>query len=683
MTDNIIELIISDIQNKNYTAAIERLDELISSNPANHDLYEIKAGCNYALGNYDKAVDDWTYAIINFKDAVEHKKELSVIYNKRGRTYLKTGNYLNASEDFNKSRTLFPGSADTLNNLATCMRRLKNYNEALIFANQAIELNPGFSEAYNNRGNINYCMWNVNEAYNDYSSAIEHDPNNAKAYFNRGSISFFLKEESNARTDWKKAISLDEGIKKELEELHPDFSLEEEKITVIQPEQEEITVIQPEQEEITVIQPEQHLESGFITEPVEDIQSVDKSQHEDETVSPEPEMPIETSVIPQEVPEILQEEPEILQEEPEILQEEPEILQEEPEIPQEKPDVSKEEPPVENYHDVFEEKLEGDISRVTEETKIQEDFEIPDINFKTIFQENYEEEVMEEQEDKPDIDKPIIPEEVQKLHEEIETPAGDSLEGFKGFTMDIDGEIDSRAEAFNRLTTEPETQPEIQPEAIPEKEELKYYYHDDEEQKAKNRLELIRSPVFLTVLILGILLVAFITVYQFIGTNKQETVSTSNPDSQTVKAEQKGDSLKDTKDTTSVAKEESESDKEEETGKTEETPEQETVKEETVKEETAPPVKETVKQESVSQTQGYISDKKKFLLISEKEGFFVQVGSYKEKSKAEEIAKGFTSKGIKAFVTEVDIKEKGIYYRVKTGAFSSVEEAKQKMSGLE
>jgi hypothetical protein len=34
-------------------------------------------------------------------------------------------------------------------------------------------------------------------------------------------------------------------------------------------------------------------------------------------------------------------------------------------------------------------------------------------------------------------------------------------------------------------------------------------------------------------------------------------------------------------------------------------------------------------------------------------------------------------------VVEVDLKEKGIYFRVRAGAFTGSDEAKQKMSGLE
>jgi tetratricopeptide (TPR) repeat protein len=246
MPDNIIESIISDIQNKNYSAAIKRLDELIDKNPSNHDLYEIKAGCNYALGNYEYAVDDWTYAIINFKNAVDHKKELSVIYGKRGKTYLKLRNYFNASEDFGKSLKLFPESAETLNNLATCMRRLKNYDEALKFADDAVAINPDFSDAYNNRANINYCLGNIDNALKDYSSAIERNPGNAKAFFNRGSLYYHLSDEDNARKDWEKAISLDGDIKQELQKLHPEFSMVKQEPDLI-PDK----VITPAESEIT------------------------------------------------------------------------------------------------------------------------------------------------------------------------------------------------------------------------------------------------------------------------------------------------------------------------------------------------------------------------------------------------------------------------------------------------
>jgi len=677
MPDNIIDSIISDIQNKNYSAAIKRLDELIEKNPSNHDLYEIKAGCNYALGNFENAVDDWTYAIINFKNAVDHKKELSVIYGKRGRTYLKAGNYLNASEDFNKSLMLFPDSPETLNNLATCMRRIKNYDEALSFANKAVELNPGFSDAYNNRANINYCLGNTENAFSDYSSAIEINPGNAKAYFNRGSLYYHLRDEANARKDWEKAISIDEDIRQELSILHPEFSIERESHPEVQEETpefpEEVISVTDDKghEEIIERTDETIPEEPEIISEVSEIK-IDEPEiklEEPEIISEVSEIKIDEPEIKLEVPEIKPEEPEIKPEEPEIKPEEPEIKPEEPEIKPEEPEIKPEEPEIkpevpeskseeftfESFLDVFEKKETEMTPSSSEKSEFIPDFDIPDLDFKSIFMENKAEEITEGQNEEPVPFRPLISEEVQKLHEEIEkneNPEKDDLKGFKGFTMESDLGKNSSIE------------------------DLQHTAYDHEEQKIKNRLELFSSPVFLVILILGILLVAVITLYQIIGINRQEPGKdiTGKTDTETVKSGQTADSLNGkTEDSASVTTEE-------ETPSENETAEEE---KETVQEEAPPPVKETVKQESVSKNLGFISDKKKFILLSENDGYYVQVGSYKEKSKAEETIKELSAKGIKASFIEVDLQEKGIYYRVRTGAFTGSDEAKQKMSVLE
>jgi|GEM_PF-1110853 len=678
MPDNIIESIISDIQNKNYSAAIERLDELIDKNPSNHDLYEIKAGCNYALGNFENAVDDWTYAIINFKNAVDHKKELSVIYGKRGRTYLKAGNYLNASEDFNKSLVLFPNSAETLNNLATCMRRVKNYEEALISANKAIELNPDFSDAYNNRANINYCLGNTEDALSDYSSAIKNNPGNPKAYFNRGSLYYYLRDEVNARKDWEKAISIDEDIRQELSILHPEFSLDKESVKEI-PEEipvfpgEVISVTDDKNSEEKIEQadeiiPEEPL--AIHEEPEVKPEEPEVKPEEPETIHEEPEVKPEEPEAKPEEPEVIPKEPEVIPEEPEVIPEVPEVIPEEPEVKPEEPDVKPEELElkpeepeekteefsIESFHDVFEKKESDWMPPSSEKSGFIPDINIPDLDFKNIFMENQAEEIPEEQNEEPVIHKPLISDEVQKLHEEIESaeyPETDELKGFKGFTMDMDSGSGSS------------------------KDEIKHIVHDYEEQKVRKRLEFFSSPVFLVIIILAILVVVFTALYQIIGINRQESGIdniTGSKDTEAVKSGQTSDSLNGkTEDSASVTKEE------------ETISENETVEEvkETVPEETPPPVKETVQQETVSKTLGFISDKKKFILLAENDGYYVQVGSYKEKSKAEEIVKELSGKGIKASVIEADLKEKGIYYRVRAGAFTDSDEAKQKMSGLE
>ena len=71
------------------------------------------------------------------------------------------------------------------------------------------------------------------------------------------------------------------------------------------------------------------------------------------------------------------------------------------------------------------------------------------------------------------------------------------------------------------------------------------------------------------------------------------------------------------------------------------------------------------------------------MLFSEPDGYYVQIGSFKERNKAEEKLNMLKKKNVKGVIAEADLKEKGIFYRVRAGAFKSEEEARQVTLKLE
>src|SRR5690606_23647583 len=56
--------------------------------------------------------------------------------------------------------------------------------------------------------------------------------------------------------------------------------------------------------------------------------------------------------------------------------------------------------------------------------------------------------------------------------------------------------------------------------------------------------------------------------------------------------------------------------------------------------------------------------------------FTVQLGSYPSLEEAKQFAEGFTVRGYNPIINETRITDKGTWYRVSLGLFSSVEEAK-------
>ena len=198
------------------------------------------------------------------------------------------------------------------------------------------------------------------------------------------------------------------------------------------------------------------------------------------------------------------------------------------------------------------------------------------------------------------------------------------------------------------------------------------------------------SPLFFLILVFAVLLIIIFLIYSLMKTDPLKKVQNALNDSlkNSVKKEVLKDTLKpsETDNQTEQKKDETETKEAVKESEAKREPvKQGPVKQEPVREETK---KETAKEEpkqdlTLPHTLGFISQKQKFILIQEKDGYWIQAGSYKEKSKAEIILSQIEKKGIKGEIKEADLGEKGIYYRVRFGSFGSQEEAKQKTTGLE
>lgn len=613
--NNVIENIIREIDNKNYSRAIELCEEIIKSQPDNEHIYEIKAGCHLALMNFDDAVLDFGKAISLAISAGDADEDIAKLYHKRGKTYVKLSDYENASGDFKLSLERFTGAPAVHNDYAACLRRLERYEEALGFCSKAIDLDPTAAEYFNNRGNIHFCLGNTEDSIRDYDRAILLNNQYSNAYFNRGCIYYeSLGNIEQAKKDWNRAVELNPEYKSEIANYVDDVNDITGEVPANENESADVDIrenvsgepgtdsLEDIADKISIIPLNPSMERQSPDEELNDREEVPKEKAGDES----PAENIRTA-------------------DKETTEEFAKVSELFPDLKSHSDIVRDNSVSFSDYKDIFDKDATKDLAS----GKV-DDISVPDIDFKSIFRENSGETESINTEESDD-NRNVSIEEIKILHDEIEKPVSDEPV-LKGFT----GIADSTEEKTENHPSE-------------------QYRHTDDSKRSW-----YTHPAVLALFIAAFVFLGIFVVYEFLIKPNISTVTVNLPkDSAANKTEQ----IKDTVAPVAENKQQ-----------TEET----TAKDEQKNETAAPQTKQ-----GESKFLGYLSDKQKFALFSEQDGYYVQIGSFKEKSAAEEKLKLLKENNIKGMVFEADLKEKGVYFRVRAGAFETPEIAKEQMSGLE
>jgi tetratricopeptide (TPR) repeat protein len=218
--DNILQQLFAGIDAGDFEEAIRNCTVLISGQPLNPMLYELRGDCYFNLRKYESAMLNYAESIelIDIKSD-KGKENLSALYNKKGSCSLNINNVDEALEDFKKAVKLNPNNFEAYNNKGKAHRARGEYKQCIDDCSQALEINYKYPAAYNNRGNAYYLLGSADESISDYNSAILMNPTYANAYYNRGSSHFILKKNYiEAKRDWEDAIRLDPSYSEELKE---------------------------------------------------------------------------------------------------------------------------------------------------------------------------------------------------------------------------------------------------------------------------------------------------------------------------------------------------------------------------------------------------------------------------------------------------------------------------------
>jgi tetratricopeptide (TPR) repeat protein len=137
-------------QLKNYTSAIDDLDQAVLLDENYSEAYYLRALCNSNLEKYDRALKD-------FNKTIELKPDFKEAYINRGfYVFEKIGKFQAAIDDYNTYLDLSPDGdhAFAYNNRGYAKYRLNDYEGAMTDILESIRLNPDNSFVYKNRALI-------------------------------------------------------------------------------------------------------------------------------------------------------------------------------------------------------------------------------------------------------------------------------------------------------------------------------------------------------------------------------------------------------------------------------------------------------------------------------------------------------------------------------------------------
>jgi Tfp pilus assembly protein PilF len=225
----------TDINNRDYDAAITALSEAIRLDPKNARVflsrgvaYERKGDADRAVADYSDAIrldpknalallnrgiaygkkGDADRAIADFNEAIRLDPKNVIAFNNRGFAYWKKGDADRAIADYNEAIRSDASSGFAFFNRARAYQSKGNNDRAITDYTEAIRLNHDSANAFNNRGNAYAAKGDNNRAIADYNEAIRLDPKSAVFFCNRGRLKLKIKD-ANGNSDIGQARLLD------------------------------------------------------------------------------------------------------------------------------------------------------------------------------------------------------------------------------------------------------------------------------------------------------------------------------------------------------------------------------------------------------------------------------------------------------------------------------------------
>jgi len=226
------------IQEK-YEEAIKVFSKLIKLSPEYPLSYYYKARANYALKNYDGAIEGLFYTLklgdsnglarkvfVSFchqnyalslsklNAQITSKPNNAFWYLLRAEVLKKKKNYRLAIADYSKSLTMVHKHkrASILDDRAECYSELGNYPQAIADFDASLALDSTNEYTYGQRADTKRLMGNYAESVVDFSKAIAIEPNEEWFYYRRGWVKDeFMKDFQGGMSDYNQALKINKA----------------------------------------------------------------------------------------------------------------------------------------------------------------------------------------------------------------------------------------------------------------------------------------------------------------------------------------------------------------------------------------------------------------------------------------------------------------------------------------
>jgi len=200
-------MVILNMMDDNYPAAIKASEKAIEYNPDNMDLQRYVAGCYHQMKQYDKAIEAYR-KLLALTDSTDVTTRAEIITG-MGDTYSEIGDTVKTVECYEQALEIDPLNSSALNNYAYFLaQRGQDLDRAERMAARAVKNEPDNANFIDTYAWVYFAKKEYTKALIYIISAVEKDEDN-HLLEHYGDILWFNDERESAIEQWNKALEQD------------------------------------------------------------------------------------------------------------------------------------------------------------------------------------------------------------------------------------------------------------------------------------------------------------------------------------------------------------------------------------------------------------------------------------------------------------------------------------------